>query len=276
MKNKFFLKIGLFLLVLILVCVPVFSKTKAQEFDYQQSYSDYTYTKDNYSQALSDFNKKKDSYLKNPTLSLKEEARTSLYSFLLEKNNLITTYLTTIRLRILESKGLTQDEKNTAISKISEEFKWFESHKNDFQKENSLENLLSKSSEEDNRLSENTTSAINYSLVNIGYGDIVAKENKHLEIYKTLKTEANELVILRRADSSLFDRWFSDIEEEIKTLDNIEGEVLSSLEGLNSAESYAQKKGFKNSLEGLTPAKLSLLKINQYLFELENIIDEKR
>lgn len=276
MKNKFFLKIGLFLLVLILVCVPVFSKTKAQEFDYQQSYSDYVFTKDNYFSTLSDFNKKKDSYLKNQTLSLKEEVRVSLYNLLLERNNTITTYLTAIRLRLLESKDLTPDERNTTISKISEEFKWFSNHRSDFSNENSLENLLNKSGEEDGRFLTETTSVINYSLINIGYGDIVSLESRHLQIYNSLKTEADEFVVLGRADSSLFERWFSDIEDEIKNLDTIENEILSGLEDLNSTESYVQKRGFKSSLEGLTPAKLSLLKINQYLFELENTIDEKR
>lgn len=248
----------------------------AQEFNYQKSYSDYTFTKDKYNSALTDFNKKKDSFLKNQTLSLKEEARISLYDLLLERNNLITTYLTSLRLRLLESKGLSPDEKTAAISLISEEFKWFENHKNNFLKEDSLEDLISKSTEEDIRLSESTTPAINYSLVSIGYDDISTKESEHLDIYNSLKDESNELVALGRADSSLFERWFSDIEGEINNLDKIEDEILLNLEGLSSSESYSQKKAFKDSLEGFTPAKESLLKINQYLSELENVIEEKR
>lgn len=248
----------------------------AQEFDYKKAYSDYAFTKDGYNDKLTDFNKKKDSYLKNPTLSLKEELRTSLYNFSQSRNDLITTYLTALRLRILESNGLTEDDKNKSTSKISEEFKWFGEHKNSFNVEDSVESLIAKSQEEDKRLTSNFTPAVNSALVYIGYGDVVDQEQKHKKIYEDLKTEANNLVSLGRADSSLFDRWFKDVEGEFENLQNIKSLVNGSMADLEKTETYAQERGFNNSIKNLEPAKESLLKINQYLYELENVISEKR
>lgn len=255
---------------------PKAMDTFAQEFNYKQAYSDYTFTKDDYQDKLTDFNKKKDSYQKNPTLSLKEEARLSLYDLMLSRNDLLTSYFTALRLRILESAGLSGNEKNLSISKISEEDNWFKEHKIKILKEDSVEELIIKSEEEDTRINNYSTTAINYALVTIGYGDVVALEQQHKSIYEALKNEANNLVELGRADLSLFERWFLDIEAEFDKLPLTKASVKLSLDDLTLKESYAQKKGFEDSIKNLEPAKASLLKINNFLYELENVIEGKR
>jgi len=248
----------------------------AQEFNYQKAYSDYAYTKDNYLAKLSDFRKKMDSYTNNPTLSLKEEARISLYNLIIFRHEYIRTYFTAIRMRLLESKDISQNMRDEALSKISTEIKWYEEHKNIFSSQESLEGLLNKSSEEDNRFTITSTPLINYSLIVIGYGDLNTQEKKHTEIYQKLKKEAGEIVNLGRADASLFERWFKDIETEFELLDKIQTEIEKETGNMFSKETYIQKRAFNEANKNLEPARQSLLKINGYIYELETVIEEKR
>lgn len=248
----------------------------AQDFTYKQAYSDYSYTKDLYNTSLTDFNKKKDSYIKNPTLSLKEELRLSLNDFLFKRNDLITTYLTAIRMKVIESKGLSESEKNEAADKVLIEINWYKNNKNNYLKNDTLETLLEKSTQEDARLVNTSTPIINFALTSISLGEIVEQDNLHTKIYQDLKNEANDLVSLKRADSSLFDRWFLDIENEFDSLHNLEENTRSLIKNINSAQSYAQERAFQESNQSFGPQKQSLLKINQFLYELENVVDGKR
>ena len=65
---------------------------------------------------------KKDSYLKNKTLSLKEEVRVALYDLLTKRNDYKRTYLTVIRTRVAELTGITNDEKEKILAALDKTF----------------------------------------------------------------------------------------------------------------------------------------------------------
>ena len=136
--------------------------------------------------------------------------------------------------------------------------------------------MISKSQAEDKRILADTTSAINHALVSVSLGDTVNLDQIHKNIYTDLKNEADRLVSLGRADASLFERWFIDIETEFNKMQNIEVSVRETMPELSSSQEYKQKRAFQTSIDGIKPAKESLLRINQFLYELENVISEKR
>jgi len=248
----------------------------AQEFNYEKAYSDYSYTKDVYNEKLNDFNKKFDSYQKNPTLSLKEEARISLYNLSLFRHELSRTYLGAIRMRLLEAKSLKEEERNNAVSKISEEVKWHEERKNVFSSNDTLEDLVKKLAEEDKRYTETFTPILNLSLATIGYADVVSLTEKHQKIYESLKNESDKLISLNIVDKSLFERWYKDINQNFDTITKNKEKISESLKLILSKESYEQKKLFSNINEDLEPSKNLLMNINTYLYELETAVEEKR
>ncbi len=238
----------------------------AQDFTFNKAREDFVFTEDNYRKDLFDFNLKKASYQKNPTLSLKEELRGSLYKFIGTRNSLIKNYLTMLRLRGPE----------LTYSKIDSEVLWFDSRKNSYTNNTSLEDLLSKSKEEDVKYQTDTLPVIYLSLAHISLGEVKTVKSEHVKIYNNLKSEADNLVKLGRADAGLFDRWFKDIDQELNNITTIESNVLQEIEKIFGDDEYKRDSGYKNAIEELEPAKISLLKLNGFIKELENVLESKR
>lgn len=248
----------------------------AQELTSAKAREDYIFIEDNYKKDLFDFNLKKASYKKNPTLSLKEEYRLAAYKFVDSRNKYMTSYLTMIRINISDSKGLETNEKESVFQKIDSEVNWYLSRKNSYQNSDTLESIIGKTAEEDNRYSSETLPAIYYSLSYLNLGSVTDIKNEHLKIYSKLKDEALRIVQLGRADSSLFDRWFKDIDNELSTLSTISTNTKVQIDKIYGADEYQRGSSYKRSVEEISLSKQSLLKLNKYILELENTVGSKR
>ncbi|MEK7536358.1 MAG: hypothetical protein AAB559_01070 [Patescibacteria group bacterium] len=251
--------------VIALLFTNVFT-VQAQDFTFTKAREDYVFTEDNYKKDLNDFNLKKASYQKNPTLSLKEELRVSLYKFISSRNNLIKNYLTMLRMKGLE----------VVNAKIDPEVVWYQNRKNSYSENDSLENILSKSKEEDAHYKTDTLLIIYFALSNISLDQVKTIKEEHLKLYKNLKSESEELVKLGRADASLFDRWFKDIDQELENISVVEKDTLTQINKIYGSDEYQRNSGYKKAIETLDPAKINLLKLNGFVKELENVISSKR
>ena len=78
---------GLLLVVSWFISFFLVSSAQAQEFDFTKAYQDYIYNQTIYEQAYSAYDEAKNSYLKNQTLTLKEEARKKLTRCLLPETS---------------------------------------------------------------------------------------------------------------------------------------------------------------------------------------------
>lgn len=264
-------------IILIVILLLIFvSPAIAQDFNSSKAYSDYIFTEDTYKTRLTTFNLKKDSYQKNSTLSLKEESRLALLDFLSSRDDLVKNYLTLVRIKTLESEGLNIVDKQNVYSKLDPEVLWFDNQKNNYTLNDTLENLVTKSQEEDKKYQNETVPVIYYSLATLSRGEVIRLKNEHLKIYDELKNEANNLVTLGRADSELFDRWFKDIDKELENLSKVEREVQTEIDKIFGADEYLRDSGYKKAIEALEPARASLLKLNRFLMELETTINTKR
>ena len=248
----------------------------AQEFDFNKSREDYVFSEDNYKSSFALFDLKKNAYQKNPTLSLKEEVRISFFDFLVKRNDYKKAYLTMLRVKTLESSGLTEDEKESVYSKIDPEVVHYENIKKEYQPATTLEDLLSKSKKEDEKYKNQTLPIIYFALENIGLGNVITLKNENIEIYRSLRSEAESLVKLGRVDSKLLERWFIDIDSEIGKITDIENGVKKESPTVFSDEIYKINKSYDSVLEKLSSAKAELLQLNKFVRELENTISEKR
>ncbi len=248
----------------------------AQELTPAKAREDYVFTEDTYKKDLFDFNLKKGAYAKNSTLSLKEEFRLSAHKFAGTRNRLLVSYLNLVRAKVKESNGLTTSEKDSVFQKIDSEVNWYLNRKNEYQTSETLENIISKTKEEDLRYTNETLPAIYFSLSYHNLGSIIDIKSKHQNIYLKLKNEASNLIQLGRADSSLFDRWFKDIDREITVLSTIEVNTKTQIEKIYGADIYQRGSSYKRSLEEISLSKQSLFKLNKYILELENTVSSKR
>ncbi|HCR35978.1 hypothetical protein A2130_00435 [Candidatus Woesebacteria bacterium GWC2_33_12] len=256
-------KVFVIVILFLIIIFPVY----AQDLTTKKAFDDFIFSQDNYRASLTEFNLKKGSYQKNPTLSLKEEARVSLYDFLTKRNDYKRTYLTVVRTR-------TSDM--TVYSKIDPEVVWYEKREDNLKSTDSLEDLLIKSNEEDIRYQTDTLPIIYFSLGNISLSSIIELKIEHINLYEKLKNEAGELVELGRADSSLFERWYKDIDAELTKINDIEKVTKIEIQKIFSADNYQVKKSYEKVTEKLSPAKSNLLQLNKFISELELTISEKR
>ncbi len=248
----------------------------AQEFTFSKAREDYIFSEDNYKKALFDFNLKKGSYNKNPTLSLKEEFRLSSFTFVDSRNVLIKNYLTMLRIKTLENNGLNNDQKNKIYEKLDKEVSWYQSRKNEYKPEDTIEQVFEKSKLEDTHYLDETLPVIFFVLSYNSLGDSIDIKNKNIKIYEKLKSEANSLVSLGRADESLFKRWFDDIEKELALISEIENLTIESIEKITGNDRYQRESGYEDSIETISKVKSNLYRLNSFIMELENVIITKR
>lgn len=238
----------------------------AQDFTFLKAREDFVFTEDNYRKDLFDFNLKKASYQKNPTLSLKEELRITTYKFINSRSELIKNYLTMLRMKGPE----------LIYSKIDPEVSWYLNRKNSYTNTDRLEDILNKSKEEDSRFETDTTPIIYLSLAHISLGEVESLKQEHMKLYNSLKKDSEELIKLGRADSSLFDRWFKDIDKELNSISDTEKATLTEIETILGDDEYKRDKGYENAIETLDPVKSNLLRLNGFVKELENVLESKR
>ncbi|MDP3918188.1 MAG: hypothetical protein Q8Q30_03380, partial [Candidatus Woesebacteria bacterium] len=200
------------------------------------------------------------------TLSNKEQLRISTYKFIGSRNNLVKNYLTMLRMKGLEKPN----------AKIDPEVIWYQNRKNSYSENDSLEDILSKSKEEDIHFKTETLLVVYFALSNISLDQVKTIKEEHFKLYKNLKNESEELVKLGRADASLFDRWFKDIDQELDNISTIEKDTLIQIEKITGSDEYQRNSGYKKNIETLEPAKINLLKLNGFVKELENVISSKR
>jgi len=172
---------------------------------------------------------------------------------------------------MLRMKGL-----ESVSTKIDPEVVWYEERKNQLKTSDSLEDLLNKSNEEDLKYSKDTLPIIYFAISHVSLSSTVELKNSQIVIYNKLKSEANDLVKLGRADSSLFDRWFKDIDAELAKVNEIEAKTRVETQKIFSAENYSINKSYEEVVSILSPVKSNLLQLNNFISELEQTISEKR
>ncbi len=248
----------------------------AQDFNFSKAREDYIFSEDNYKKDLFDFNLKRAAYQQNKTLSLKEELRIALANFLKSRDELIKNYLTMIRVKMSESQGIDKSAKESIYSKIDSEVNLYISQKNAYSNSENVENMLAKSKDEDTRYNNETLPVIYLSLSQISLGEVRTTKNDHIKIFSSLKNESEQLIKLGRADSGIFDRWFKDINQELSTVSNIESLTQTQIDKILGNDEYERSSAYNKANEELSPSKTSLLKLNGFVKELENIISNKR
>lgn len=248
----------------------------AQVFDYQRAYKDYLFAKEEYSIAAQNYGLKFTNYNQNQTLANKEELRLASMILLQKQYIYIGSYLTAIRTNISESVVEASD-KVRIYSYIDSEITRLEGLQSQDISQETYENLLQKTKDEDLHMTKTMLPKIRYALVFVNLGQLQSIFNEQEKIYKSLKDESNNLVELNRADSDLFIRWTNDIEKEITVLREISTNIKSVALGIIETESKsAFGREFEASLELLADYKSRLTNLNDLITQMDLVINQKR
>lgn len=242
------------------------SDTSAQEFNFAKAYQDYIYTQTVYDQAFTGYEQAKNSYLKNPTLTLKEEARKKTLTMLKARDDLYQVYLAALRMKLLEVKSPVQ-------SKMDEEIAWYKSHKENYKDDDPLENLFQKSKEAEDRYESNSSLIIYESLFDISFGEMRNIRADQEGVYASLKNSIDIGVERGILKLDPFNRWFTDIENVLKELDAIDSKAKAKIAKMHDASALTPKSAYNSAINDLTPGIAKLMELNDFLTELLNSIN---
>lgn len=254
------------LLLTLLVFLVFVPKVVAQEFDFAKAYQDYVYTQTIYDAAHSDYDKAKNNYLKNPTLTLKEEARKKTYAMLIARDELFRVYLASIRIKLIETK--------VAVDvRLDDEIAWYQSHKATYKSDDPLEDLFGKSKESESRFKSHTSPIVYESLFNLSFGEIGNIRTAHEGVYKALKNSIDLGVSGGVLKLDPFNRWFTDIENVLKEFGVINSKSKARIAKMYEGSALEPKNAFNGAINDLAPAITKLTELNNFLTELLNSIN---
>ena len=265
--------------VLILVLSTLYlvlstGHAKAQTFDASKAYSDYQYELSIYEQSHSDYQDAKTFYLANPTLQLQEDARQKTMIMLQDRDQLMVTYLTALRIQILDTTGFTQDQQNVIFGKIDSEVAWYQNHIKNYLKSDALIDLSNKSDESKSRYATNTTPIVDEALFDITLSEEIGIREEHQQIYSDLKNYINTQVAAGKMKIDPFSGWLDETDAVLTTLKTNETTGQTQIQGLYG-QNYGLDTTFNNSIQTLTSSLGSLSQLNGYLTDILTTIQNQ-
>ena len=247
----------------------------AQTFDFAKAYQDYQYTLSVYNQSFADYQDARDFYLKNPTLTLKEDARKKTLTMLRNRDELMKVYLTALRMKIVETQGLDSDDKNNIFGKIDAEVAWYQDHEKNYLDNDPLENLFGKSSESESRYKTNTSPISYEALFYVSLGTEQGLRTAQEDIYKNLRSIIDQDVAAGKYDINPFNRWFTDIESVIQELNQNEDKARKSIQKMYDQNYIQPTSTFNASIDPLNSSIDLLSQLNRFLVEVTTSIQNQ-
>lgn len=256
------------LIVSIFTSFFVFTpKAFGQSLSFDRAYQDYQYNLSLYQSSYSAYQDARDFYQKNQTLSLKEDARKKTLTLLRQRDELIIVYLSAIRAKINETEGLTDGDKNDIFGKIDPEATWYQSHKNRYNDEDSLDTLFSEGAGASDRYAATTSPIIYQSLFTISYGQMVNLRQEHEKIYTDVKSQVT--------NPDPYNHWFSDIDSTIETLKTDEGKSKDQIKTIYT-NSYSPVSAYNSAIAALSQSLTPIAQLNRFLTEVETAIKNQQ
>lgn len=249
---------------------------KAEDFDYQTAYKDYQYNYNLYNKLHDEYKLARASYMQYGTLLSEEEAKKATLAMLQARDETIKTYLTALRMRVKESGGLGDSEKESLFRRIDPEVSYFEDHKDKLASVGSLEDFVEDSDEAKERFSDSTEIVFYTSLTNIAIGNTAYERKQIEEIIASLKSKISDIKLAGDKDVSVFDRFFVEIDNKLQRSREKEDGAKDIIGESEKSYKKDDKVGYYNDAIGSVQGSYLYLKeIVSYLKEIIRIIKTK-
>ena len=171
---------------------PEVTTTAAPEFDYNKAFQDYYYTTGIYNRYFDDYQSARAKYFQITTLATEDAAREATSKMLTARDDVIVTYLTAIRMKLRETSGLTEEDKNTTFDRIDTEITWYKDHKTQVPSAQTLSDLVTDSDEAKSHYLL-TKAVVYFALIQVAEGKIDYFRNQLNENISDLKVKIGEI-----------------------------------------------------------------------------------
>jgi len=199
-----------------------------QKFDFERAYQDYVFTLDVYNTKHSEYVLSKAQYEQAKTLVAQSKARESALSMLAARDDVVITYLTAVRMRMVEAEGLSDTVKQGIFSRLDAEVDWFKDHKARLSSSGTLKDLEEDSAEAANRFGRLSQTIAYEALATIPFGTLSLLRQETSNILKGINEKISQIRINGDKDTSKLERWAFEVDGKItRSLDKeIEAQSL--------------------------------------------------
>lgn len=258
-----------FLIAAFLFAKP--AKSQENQFDFLRAYQDYTYNYGVYRRTHNDYVLAKGQYLSYKTLKSKTNAYDKTLAMLQARDEVIKTYLTALRLKLVETEGVPSLERDALFGRIDTEVAWYEDHRGRLASAGSLEDLVINSEEVEDRYA---LSEILYyqTLISI----LAGKENDFRErlmaVISDVKDKVAEIRQNQDKNTRKIERWILEAELRLTRSQEKTFEAQGVISDLKERD-RDKYKIYNESQEFITESHQYLKEANSFLKE---IIDEAK
>jgi hypothetical protein len=258
---KIILPLFIFFSLFIFLSLP----TKAQEFNFDRAQSDYLYNYNLYRQSYTEYIVAKEAYSKYKTLTSKTEALEKTRQMLKNQDEVIKTYLTSLRLKLAETSGISGYEQNVLYLKMDGEIVWFTKHQGEIQSAGSLEDLSESAKEGQNQYQK--TEVLIYQTLGaiLASKEIGLREEINQKI-KELKDKVGEIRIKGDKNTTLAERWLLEAENRLTRSQEKQFAAQQSLSKI--------KVNDKNKAGSYNQAQFTMEESHQYLKDANSYLKE--
>jgi len=114
-------------------------------FTYEIAYKDYVFMVDQYNKAHADYLLSRAQYLQAKTLASQTKARDATAVMIAARDDVLTTYLVALRMRLSETAGVTETTRGGLFTRLDTDVAWWKNHKQRINSAGTLEDLVNDS-----------------------------------------------------------------------------------------------------------------------------------
>ncbi len=229
-------------------------------FDYNRAYADYVYNTDLYNKAYSDYQVARSAYFAAKTLAAQTNAQTATLNMLASRDEMVKTYLTALRMRIKETQGMADNDKNVAFSQIDTDFAWWTAHKTKLTSAATLDDLVADSNDAYDHY-PSTLIIIYNGLFDIFAGRIDDDRSNLQRIVESIKIEVAQIKANGDKNTSQIERTLIDVDNDVQRSSTKESEAKNIITGMTLEQNQSESNNQRFE-DGKTLLKESLAYLN--------------
>lgn len=247
---KLFLKFIFSFFLISLFFTP--QKLYAQDFTYQKAYEDYVFTYDVYKKAHADYLLARSQYINAKTLASQTKAQEAGSAMLIDRDNVVITYLTALRLRLSETNGVSNTDKEGLYQRLDSEVLWYQTHRDTISSAASLDDLVADSDAASEHYT--TIQGLIYEVLGtIPVGRVETVRTSATSLLGSIKTKTQEIQLNGDHDVSGAEHWITETENKLtRSLDKqIEAQkIIFSFQSIPEQE--LDRKNFSKDYSEIT------------------------
>lgn len=248
--------------ILFLFCQPLRAQNTEE---YNRAYNDYLFSYDQYRRAYDKYVVAKQSYLSYKTLTSKTEAFNETLKMLQARDEVLRTYLTTLRLKLAQATAITNYQQNVLYLNLDSEIIFYNKHQTELTSAGTLEDLLTLSANAEKNYQQ-TEALIYKTLAEINSSKEVSLQNRINKEIKEIKDKINLIRQNGDKDTTKAERWLLEAENRL----------TRSQEKIQDCQQLLTKiKSFdKDKIKLYNQASFVLSESHQYLKEANSYLKE--